>query len=197
MRVRDHASPPGASSTRQTRRSRTLVGPVSVFWFVGLTIVGPASRMSACWHRRRKLRPECTGRINNRELGHRDICRREGRSYSSHGPPRPTSATAYACPPTQMIGTVVAVPTWRPRGELPVVYQSDNADRKPGVFLGRIQSPTSIGNNSDIFPCFCCRTAPSAWSEASVSKIYCPSGNGAAMIGAEIRQDIRSSKLSC
>ena len=35
MRVRDHASPPGASSTRQTRRSRTLVGPVSLFWFVG------------------------------------------------------------------------------------------------------------------------------------------------------------------
>ena len=32
--------------------------------------------------------------------------------------------------PTQMIGTVVAVPAWRPRGELPVVCQSDNVDRK-------------------------------------------------------------------
>ena len=50
----------------------------------------------------------------------------------SPGPPRPTSATADAWPPTQMIGTVVAVPTWRPRGELPVVYQSDNVDRKRG-----------------------------------------------------------------
>ena len=133
MRVRDHASPPGASSTRQTRRSRTLVGPVSLFWFVGRTVVGPASRMSACWHGRRKLRPECTGQINNRELGHGDICRRGGRSCSSPGPPHPTSATADAWPPSQMIGTVVGVPTWRPRGELPVVYQSDNADRKRGA----------------------------------------------------------------
>ena len=41
--------------------------------------------MSACWHGRRKLRPECTDRINNRELGHGDICRRGGRSYSSPG----------------------------------------------------------------------------------------------------------------
>ena len=130
-RVRDHASPPGASSTRQTRRSRTLVGPVSLFWFVGRT-VSPTSRMSACWHGRRKLRPECTDQINNRKLGHGDICRRGGRSYSSPGPPSPTSATADAWPPTQMIGTVVAVPTWRPRGELSVVYQSDNADRKQG-----------------------------------------------------------------
>ena len=30
-RVRDHASPLGTSSTRQTRRSRTLVDPVSLF----------------------------------------------------------------------------------------------------------------------------------------------------------------------
>ena len=132
-RVRDHASPPGASSTRQTRRSRTLVDPVSLFWFVGRTEVGPSSWMSACWHDRRKLKPECTDRIGNRELGHGDICRRVGRSYSSPGPPHPTSATADAWPPTQMIGTVVAVPSWRPRGELPVVYQSDNADRKRGA----------------------------------------------------------------
>ena len=97
-RVRDHASPPGASSTRQTRRSRILVGPVSLFWFVGCTVVGPTSRMSACWHCRRKLRPECTDRINNRELGHGDICRQGGRSYSSPGPPRLTSATADAWP---------------------------------------------------------------------------------------------------
>ena len=91
--------------------------------------------MSACWHDRRKLKPECTDRIGNRELGHGDICRRGGRSYSSPGPPRPTSATADAWPPTQMIGTVVAVPTWRPRGELniPVVYQSNNADRTRGA----------------------------------------------------------------
>ena len=125
-RVRDHASPPGASSTRQTRRSRTLVDPVSLFWFVGRTEVGPTSWMSVCWHDRRKLKPECTDRIGNRELGHGDIC-------SSPGPPHPTSATADAWPPTQMIGTVVAVPTWRPRGELPIVYQSDNADRKRGA----------------------------------------------------------------
>ena len=72
-RVRDHVSPPGASSTRQTRRSRTLVGPVSLFWFVGRTVVGPTSRMSACWHGRRKLKPECTDQINYRELGHGDI----------------------------------------------------------------------------------------------------------------------------
>ena len=117
-------------STRQTRRSRTLVDPVSLFWFVGRTVVGPTSRMSACWHDRRKLKPECTDRINNRELSHGDICRRGGRSYSSPGPPHSTSATADAWLPTQMIGTVVAVPTWRPRGELPIVYQSDNADRK-------------------------------------------------------------------
>ena len=98
------------------------MGPVSLFWFMGRTVVSPTSRMSACWHGRRKLRPECTDRINNRELGHGDICRRGGRSYSSPGPPRPTSATADAWPPTQMIGMVVAVPTWRMRGELPVVY---------------------------------------------------------------------------
>ena len=134
-RVRDHASPPGASSTRQTRRSRTLVDPVSLFWFVGRTEVGPSSWMSACWHDRRKLKPECTDRIGNRELDHGDTCRQVGRSYSSPGPPHPTSATADAWPPTQMIGTVVAVPSWRPRGELPVVklYQSDNADRKRGA----------------------------------------------------------------
>ena len=29
--------------------------------------------MSACWHDRRKLKPECTDRIGNRELGHGDI----------------------------------------------------------------------------------------------------------------------------
>ena len=34
MRVRDHASPPGASSTRQTRRSRTLARGPSVFVLV-------------------------------------------------------------------------------------------------------------------------------------------------------------------
>ena len=50
--------------------------------------------------------------INNRELGHGDICRRGGRFYSSPGPPHPTSATADAWLPTQMIGTIVAVPTW-------------------------------------------------------------------------------------
>ena len=66
-----------------------------------------------------KLRSECTDRINNRELGHGDICRRGGQSYSSPGPPRPTSATVDAWPLTQMIGMVVAVPTWRPHGELP------------------------------------------------------------------------------
>ena len=132
-RVRDHASPPGASSTRQTRRSRTLVDPVSLFWFVGRTEVGPTSWMSACWHDRRKLRPECTDRIGNRELGHGNICRRGGRFYISPVRPCPTSVTADAWPPKQMIGMVVEVPTWRPRGELPVVYQSDNADRKQGA----------------------------------------------------------------
>ena len=106
-RFRDHASPPGASSTRQTRRSRTLVDPVSLFWFVGRTVVGPTLRMSTCWHGRRKLKPECTDRINNRELGRGDICKRGGRSYSSPGPPHPTSATVDAWPPTRMIGTVV------------------------------------------------------------------------------------------
>ena len=70
---RDHASPPGASSTRQMRRSRTLVDPVSLFWFVGRTEVGPTSWMNACWHDRRKLKPECTDRRGNRELGHGDI----------------------------------------------------------------------------------------------------------------------------
>ena len=104
------------------------MGPVSLFWFVGHKVVGLTSRMSACWDGRRKWKPECTDRIGNRELGHRDICRRGGRFYSSPGRPCPTSATADAWPLTQMIGTVVAVPTWQPHGELPVVYQLDNAD---------------------------------------------------------------------
>ena len=120
-------------STGSEFHSRTLVDPVSLFWFVGRTEVGPTSWMSACWHDRLKLKPECTDRIGNRELGHGDICRRGGRFYSSPGRPRPTSAAADAWPPKQMTGTVVEVPTWRPRGELPVVYQSDNADRKRGA----------------------------------------------------------------
>ena len=86
-----------------------MVDPVSLFWFVGRTVVGSTSRMSACWHDRRKLKPECTDRMNNQELGHGDTCRRGGRSRSSPGPPHPTSATADAWLPTQMIGTVVAV----------------------------------------------------------------------------------------
>ena len=61
---------PGASSTHQTRRSKTLVEPVSLFWFVGRTVVGSTSKMGACWCDRRKLKSECTDRISNRELDH-------------------------------------------------------------------------------------------------------------------------------
>ena len=101
-----------------------------LFWFMGHTFVGPTSRMSACWHDWRKLKPECTDRIGNWELDHGNLCRQGGRSHSSPGPPHPTSATVDAWLPTQMIGTVVAVSAWWTRRELPVVCKSDNADRK-------------------------------------------------------------------
>ena len=44
-KVRDHASLPGASSTQQTRHSRTLVDPVSLFLFVGCKVVSPTSTL--------------------------------------------------------------------------------------------------------------------------------------------------------
>ena len=109
-KVRDHAGLPGASSTQQTKRSRTLVDPVSLFLFVGRTAVGPTSKMSISWHDRRKLKPECTDRIGNRELDRGDICRRGGQSCSSPGLLHPTSATAGAWFLSQMIGTAAAVP---------------------------------------------------------------------------------------
>ena len=114
---RDHASLPVASSTQQTRRSGTIEDPVFLFWLAGRIVVGPALKMSACWCDRRELKPECTVRIGNRGLDHWGICRQGGRSCSSPGPPHPTSAAADAWLPTQMIGTVAAVPAWRPRGE--------------------------------------------------------------------------------
>ena len=129
-KVRDHASQPGASSTQQMRRNRTHVDPVSSFLFEGHTVVGQTSRMRACWHDRRKLKPECTDRIGNQELDHGGICRPGGRSYSSPGLPHLTSATADAWLPTQMIDTAAAVPAWQPRGGLPRVCPSGNADRK-------------------------------------------------------------------
>ena len=45
---------------------------LQLFLFVGRTTVGPTSKMSACWHDRRKLKPECTDRIGSRELDHVD-----------------------------------------------------------------------------------------------------------------------------
>ena len=74
---------------------------MSWFWFVGRTVVGPTSRMNACCRDRRKLKPERTDRIGNRELDHGGICRRGGRSCSSPGPPHPTSVTADAWFPTR------------------------------------------------------------------------------------------------
>ena len=132
-KVRDHAGLPGASSTQQTKHSRTLVDPVSLFLFVGRTAVGPTSKMSACWHDRRKLKPECSDQIGNWKLDRGDICKQGGQSCSSLGLPHPTSATANAWLLSQMIGMAAAVPAWRPRGELPVVCRSDSVDRKREV----------------------------------------------------------------
>ena len=103
---------------------------MSWFWFVGRTAVGPTSWTYACCRDRRKLKPECSDRISNRELDHGGICRRGGRSCSSPGPPYPTSVTADAWFPTQMIGKIVAVPAWQRRDELHVVCQSGSADRR-------------------------------------------------------------------
>ena len=89
-----------------------------------------AREMNACCRDRRELKPERTDRLGSWELDHGGICRRGGRSCSSPGPPHPTSVTADAWFPTRMTGKVVAVPAWRPRGELPVVCQSGSADRR-------------------------------------------------------------------
>ena len=94
---------------------------MSLFWFVGRTVVGPTTWMNACCRDRRKLKLECTDRIGNRELDHGGICRRGGRSCRSPGPLHSTSVTADARFPTRKIGKVVAVPAF---------CRPDSADRK-------------------------------------------------------------------
>ena len=70
--------------------------------------------MSACCRDRRKLNPKCTDRIGNWELDNGGIFIQGGQFCSSPGPHPTTTTAADVWLPTQLIGTVVAVPAWRP-----------------------------------------------------------------------------------